>query len=382
MLRESRKKGHHNILLAALDTSEPHPKNLSSDDSTFIPFESEELPFSIPGMSDVMPYKSSRFRDLNEQQITAYEDVFLNNLTELIRRTKPDIIHSHHLWVLSSLIKNYFADIPLITSCHGSDLRQFHLCQHLQEKVLKGCRRIEKVLALTDSQKADINNIYTIPASRIDVVGAGYNNKLFNYSKKKQTTSTHILYCGKLSRAKGVPWLLSAFEAINTQTYHLHMVGDGSGKEKDECLKLAKKLGNNVQLYGNIDQQKLSELLKAANIFVLPSLYEGLPLVILEALACGCRIVTTNLPGCLEIKNNTTPGFITLVPLPRLHSIDKPYPDDEGLFIDNLRSAIQRCIKTCKQSPNPAPDTISKNVSQYTWKHIFERVEKKYFQLI
>ena len=62
---------------------------------------------------------------------------------------------------------------------------------------------------------------------------------------------------------------------------------------------------------------------------ILPSFYEGLPLVILEGLASGCRIVATDLPGTKEVLGNSDADFITLVKTPRLRFTDQPYREVE-----------------------------------------------------
>ena len=64
---------------------------------------------------------------------------------------------------------------------------------------------------------------------------------------------------------------------------------------------LAKELGEKVRVCGVLSQKSLAKVRRHSHILVLPSFYEGLPLVILEGLASGCRIVATDLPGNKEI---------------------------------------------------------------------------------
>ena len=74
----------------------------------------------------------------------------------------------------------------MVTSCHGTDLRQFLLCPHLQEKVISGCQKIEKILALTQDQKEKIISTFNIPYQRVEVIGAGFDNTIFSYKKPKK----------------------------------------------------------------------------------------------------------------------------------------------------------------------------------------------------
>ena len=84
-----------------------------------------------------------------------------------------------------------------------------------------------------------------------------------------------IIYAGKLSNSKGVPWMLKAFSKLENSNWKLHLVGSGSGKEKEECLKLAKRLGDKVETHGAIHQSELANIMKRSHIFILPSFYEG-----------------------------------------------------------------------------------------------------------
>ena len=149
---------------------------------------------------------------------------------------------------------------------------------------------------------------------------------------KPTTDPVQLVYAGKLSRAKGVPWLLRALGSLGHLPWRLDLVGGGSGEERDEILELAAALGDRVQLWGPQSQEELARLMGQAHLVVLPSFFEGLPLVVLEALACGCRVVTTALPGVEEVLGGYDTEAILLVPRPRLLGQDTPRPEDEDGF--------------------------------------------------
>ena len=58
-----------------------------------------------------------------------------------------------------------------------------------------------------------------------------------------------LVYAGKLSSAKGVPWFLRALQSISSPAWQLHLLGSGSGEEKECCLRLAKELGERVRVH-------------------------------------------------------------------------------------------------------------------------------------
>lgn len=92
--------------------------------------------------------------------------------------------------------------------------------------------------------------------------------------------------------------------------------GYGNQLEYETIKKLADQSPYPVKFLGRLDQPQLAERMNQADVFVLPSFYEGLPLVVIEALACGLQVVCTDLPGVrpwLEENIGTCPvKFVSL----------------------------------------------------------------------
>jgi glycosyltransferase involved in cell wall biosynthesis len=379
ILGESARNGYDNALVAAVqEGSTVTLSGLTPDNCDLVYFDPDNGSEMIIGMSDVMPYPSRRFQDLDTNGVRHYLRRFTEPLTTMVLRHNPDIIHSHHLWLLSTLVKDLFPDIPLITSCHGSDLRQFNQCPYLKKQVLDGCHRIDKVLALSSEQKNEIIDTYQLPADRIDIAGAGYNKNIFYADKGSRNTGpVNILSAGKISRAKGVPWLLRALTKIDAHRYHLHLVGGGSGREYDECRAAAALLGPQVSLHGMVSQQNLAQLMRSSQIFILPSLHEGLPLVVLEALACGCTVITTDLPGTREIKNRLETNQLILIEKPTVQCADISLLADEQRFVDSLKQSLEQCLS--QQRDDSDNET---KLSYFSWDSVFSRVEQSWLSML
>ena len=337
MIREAARRGHENFLLAGVPHGEgPQPDGLGAAACEFVRFQGGGLPFAVVGMSDIMPYPSTRFADLSPLDVEIYERCFADKLQEVVARIHPQLIHSHHLWLLTAMTRSLFPHLPLVATCHGSDLRQFHFCPHLRPRVLAGCRELDGIMALTGAQKHDIIRLYDIPGGRIEVVGAGYNEAWFRPRPKPAPDPVRLVYAGKLSRAKGVPWLLRALAGLRRFPWRLDLIGGGTGRERDEILELAAAMEDRVQVWSPRSQAELARLMGQAHLVVLPSFFEGLPLVVLEALASGCRVVTTALPGVVEVLGGCDTEAILMVPPPRLLGQDTPHPEDEAGFIRDL----------------------------------------------
>ena len=185
-----------------------------------------------------------------------------------------------------------------------------------------------------------------------------------------------------VKHAKGVPWFLRALQSIRSPAWQLHLLGSGSGAEKEYCLMLAKKLGEKVHIHGALPQKRLAKVMRHSHILVLPSFFEGLPLVILEGLASGCRIVATDLPGTREILGNSEADFINLVGMPRLRFTDQPYREDEYSFEQNLKKAIQQQINAASSCAQFDLSPIQDKLDAYTWTGIFKKVGEAYLTAI
>jgi glycosyltransferase involved in cell wall biosynthesis len=114
-----------------------------------------------------------------------------------------------------------------------------------------------------------------------------------------------ILFAGRLQVQKDPVLLLQSLAALNEPNVHLLIVGDGDLRDKIRseigCLGLSKQ----VTMLGAVAQAELAQLQRICSVFVLTSAYEGLPVVVLEALACGTPVVTTR---CGETPNLLSTG--------------------------------------------------------------------------
>jgi glycosyltransferase involved in cell wall biosynthesis len=383
LIRESRKHGITCYRVAGVpaESLADRPAR-SSVDGDWVLFESGRLDFPVVGMSDVMPYRSSLFRELKGRRLRAYKSEFSRVLATAVSRFRPDILHTNHLFFLSALVRKKFPDLPMVTTCHGTELRQYALCPHLRCFVQQYCRRIDKIIALSADQKADIQKVYGIPAEAITVIGGGYDDTIFSPGPQRKAGTVQLLYAGKLNRSKGVPWLLRSLMKITDEGWHLHVAGSGSGPEYDLCIDLARRLGERVTLHGYVSHLRLAELMRQAHVQILPSFFEGLPLVLFEGLASGCRVITTELSGFREIFGQAKKDTVHLIPLPPLETIDRPYPKDEAYLIDALCEALLQMIAAVRHAPDFDDPQADKIAADYTWPQVFASTVSIYRELV
>jgi len=354
--------------VGGLDDGRIHPLRFGGDD----------IPFQVPGMSDVMPYPSTVFSTMTDPQISTYLDRWRRHIAEVVAGFKPDIIHSHHIWLTSSLLKDLAPTTPVVAHCHATGLRQMRLVPELATGVRVGCARNDGFFVLHRQHAHDLAKELAIPADRIHVIGAGYREDLFSQTQIKDDRSPALLYIGKYSSAKGLPSLLDAFERLSSKhpALSLHIAGDGSGPEAGALRRRMVGMSPGVVLHGQLPQTALSALMRRSTICVLPSFYEGLPLVLVEALACGCRLVATNLPGVAKELSPRIGAALDLVELPSMAGIDTPVESQLPAFVARLEAGIERAISA---PPLPEQTEILKT---FTWPAVFDRIERVWRALI
>jgi len=384
IVRRAAAAGHQQRVVVGVPASDPRPEvgGLAADRIHPLLFGAGSLDFAVPGMSDVMPYPSTRFSELSDIQLTAYRKAWINLLGPLIESFRPHLIQTHHVWLMSALIRDVAPGIPVATQCHATGLRQMVLCPALADGVRRGCARNDAFLVLHHDHATALMEQLGIEAGSIHIVGAGYRDDLFHARGRGRNVEPALLYVGKYSPVKGLPCLLDAFEKIGEKRpgLVLHIAGGGAGTEADSIRTRMDRMAPAVVQHGQLAQAELAELARRATVCVLPSFYEGLPLVLVEALACGCRLVATDLSG-IEIELAPRLGSaLTMVEMPRLESVDRPRKEELPGFVDRLAHTIEAALDA---PPLGDPEsTMAEALSHFTWETVFGRVERVWRSLV
>ena len=366
----------HAVVGVPASDSTRHVETLPPERVHPLRFETTDLAYPVPGMSDVMPYSSTVFSRMSDAQWDAYRIAWLRHLTSLRKIVVPDVIHSHHVWLLGALVKEVFPDVPVVTHCHATGLRQLQLCLSRATEIASGVRRNDAFAVLDAGLGERLCGVLDVDSDRVHVVGAGYRDDLFHSRDRAVSGGNNLLYVGKLSRAKGLPWLLDALAGLAPRhpEVTLHIAGGGAGEEAD-ALRSRIESTPGVRLHGQLDQAALAGLMRRCDVTVLPSFYEGVPLVLVEALACGCRVVATDLPG---VRTELAPALgaaLLTVPLPRLTDVDRPVADDLPAFVERLEAAIEASLSATTATAHGGLD-------RFTWGAVFGRVEKIWQKLL
>lgn len=362
---------------ALYGVQEPFQFDLTDGWDFPVHFKSERLPFPLVGMSDVMPYENTRYKDMTEEEISKWRKAFSEILQEAVEEFKPDIIISHHLWMLTSLILEEYPGIPVYAFSHYTDIRQGKANPHLKEKYVSEIHQARKVFALSNLHIPEIEEIFNISRENILVSGAGYDPKVFyEDSSLKEEDKIILVFCGKIEQSKGVFELVKAFKEISEERddVFLDIIGNGD-KESVKRLHEIQKECSHVIRYNAEDQIWLGKFFRRSDIIVLPSFYEGLGLVVLEGLGSGLRAVSTEIDGLMELLGPEVneSDVIEYVKLPRIVNTDEPVKEDLPAYRKELTKALRKQIERVDRGEEIDPK-IKEEIQSHSWKGLAERV--------
>ena len=341
---------------------------LDKRDQYPIIFKTKELPFPIVGMSDVMPYENTTYSSMTEEMIIAWKEAYITKLMKIKKNFQPDIIFAHHLWILTSLVRQVFPDIKIIGICHNTDLRQARMNPEIKDKYVNKINRLDYIFSASEDQKHEIVEEYGVDIKRIIAVGGGFNQDIFYFPKEKnRSDKIKLVFCGKIDPSKGIYELIEVYKSLGLEDITLDIIGNPNEENKKKMEEYIKG-DNSVRLYNVKNQMELGDELRFKDIFLMPSYYEGLGLMAIESLACGLYVVATEIEALMSLLGDeiADSGIIKYVPLPRIYDTDKPVKEDLPEFKENLKQAILAQIEKVRYKKD-TPKLMEDKIKTFSW---------------
>lgn len=217
-------------------------------------------------------------------------------------------------------------NLKVVATVHDLDFMEFPRTYHFKNLVLLRwfsrvvARNATRIVAVSHRTKEAVIKYYKRNANDISVVYHGYDKKTFRppvsleekeavlreIQNKYSIPGKIILFVGALQPRKNIHGLISAFEIIknNKRREHLVLVAGNAWKEREIIERIEKSFfKNEIHVIRKADRRDLCGLYWNASVFVLPSFSEGFGLPVLEAMACGAPIVTSEGSVMEEITN-------------------------------------------------------------------------------
>jgi glycosyltransferase involved in cell wall biosynthesis len=221
----------------------------------------------------------------------------------MLRRVKPDIIHSHTMdfgYALSFAARLY--RIPSVHTAHGISFGnpQFPMAKQKLEVFLvkhAGHRQLMTVDAPSLAAFADVGlpDVLFLPNA--------VEPSAFRQHRAEPAGRFRMLFAGRLEPVKGIPVLLEAMAMLAERHPEVELQLAGVGSREQEYRAIAARLGlaGQVTFLGRTPRAEMADRFAESDLFVLPSLHEGFPIVLLEAWAAGLPAVLTNVGAVPDV---------------------------------------------------------------------------------
>ena len=322
-------------------------------------FESTVVTLKAAGpLEDICAKKNIRYISLNMKSKLDFMVVF--RLFKVINNNKIHILHTYlfHANILGRIVGR-LAKVPIIFSGQRNiDLwrKKYHnLIDRLTAKFC--CKIISNSLAGKDFLIKEVG----IPEDKLLVVPNGIDVKDSIQVVQREDKSVSIVVVASLTLKKGHLYLFKAFQKllyVNKDIY-LTVIGDGPLRKELEELSHSLKIYRNVKFSGF--QDNIEKYFEQADIFVLPSLWEGMPVALMEAMACGLPCIASNVGGVGELIDNNVNGILI-----------------EPKDIDALYSSMLRLISDSAERNNLGINARQKILDYYSKKAMISKLEEIY----
>lgn len=319
---------------------------------------------TLKGFSDVFCQRiktdNVAFYDLEKQDGNDIKIFF--KLRKLLKKLKPDILHTRNTATLENQLVGWWCRVPYrIHGEHGWDVNDMH-GQNKKYQMLRRFMKtyIHRYVALSSEAFEYLRDTISVFDDHIHHICNGVDIDTFSPRKAPVSSLPDGFICenaltfgtvGRLAEVKNQPFLLDAFIELvkacpeEKQRLRLIIVGDGVLLQQMQATAERAQLQDNVWFAGN--RSDVPELMNCMDVFVLPSLAEGISNTILEASASGLPVIATNVGGNPELihEDLKESHLVDVNDVSALMLSMKQYVDAEDLLHTNSECVRKHCVE-------------------------------------
>ena len=291
---------------------------------------------------------------------------------QLLKTTDFDLVHAHTTSMAFPLY--YDGRPPLLITCHGTSVDPVHGIPRriaLAAIERRYYAKAARVIAVSETVKAELAR-RGVPNDHVEVIPNGTDNTRFEGIPRDKLAArallgikpdeTVALFVGTLSERKGFGVLIQAMRRTlgdHQKPYHCLIAGDGP--IGPQLRRLAASLPGVVAL-GFVQESVLGRLYSASDFLVCPSLYEGMPTVVLDALGFGLPVIASDIPSLREILTTDCAVFVR-----------RNDPTSLSQAIECLGSSHERLMRMS--------EAAVKESKRFQWDLLVERLVRVYEQV-
>jgi sugar transferase (PEP-CTERM/EpsH1 system associated) len=280
-------------------------------------FETSVISFATPDPRQ-HNLQTSRVRLVTFHKSDGNDPTVIYHLYRVLRQLRPHIVQTHN-WgtLLEGVVAARCASVPVVVHAEHGTI-QGGRWRLLTQRLL--WRAVHKVLCVSQAHRQRLAEAVDFPADDLLPILNGVDTATFTpRPADKETIRAELglevdpLYIGtvgNLRPVKNQALLLQAMQQVCARYSHARVVIIGDGPLREPLGHLAETLGIDKQVHFLGARAEIPELLNAMDIFVLPSLSEGLPMSVLEAMGCGLPVVATRVGGIPEVVVDGQTGLL------------------------------------------------------------------------
>jgi teichuronic acid biosynthesis glycosyltransferase TuaC len=294
----------------------------------------------------------------------SYARAVAPELEKLVREVGVDVIHVHCAYPdavgVASVARRL--GVPFVVTAHGSDINVYSQSPRLRVRIQRALEQAAAVVAVSEALRSKIETLAPAAVGRLSCIPCcGVDPAVFHRGDREAARLRHgiapgarlALFVGNMVAIKGVDTLLAAWQELLSrgavsETDQLVLVGDGTLRPRFETLAATAPFRGTVRFLGAIPQVQIASWMQAADTLCLSSRNEGMPNVVVEALASGLPVVATPVGGVPELVKPRVNGELAA-------------SGDPAAFADALARGFARKWDA---------DQIAASVSGYNWESL------------
>ena len=296
-------------------------------------------------------------------------------MTPFLRLPKDSIVHAHRPDFMLPFIL-FCRKNPKVCTLHGiPDINIKTRKNVIIWGIYNSLERlslgyIHRLIAVNQSTKDYYSEKKRNIKEKIVVIPVGIDTNTFRPLDRRKMREkygfnqedTIILYIGRFSIEKGLDLLLEAFIGLKSENPKARLTLLGEGPEEKRLKEIVKtQYIEGVTFMKSVGHEKIPEIINCADTLVLCSLFEGMPTVVLESLACGVPVVSTDVGGVNKVVVDDKTGQLVKDTSP-----------------DSIRNAIAKVLRNGRDA---YIDNCTAIAMQYSWKNIVNRIKEVYAEI-
>lgn len=234
------------------------------------------------------------------------------SLARQIERYGADVVHAHFAAAGAqyAMAVHCWTGIPFTVTTHHGDI-----FVSPPDNYSDIARVSESIVCISEHNRNYLKSHFALPPGKLTLVHCGVDPTIYSpqcSDRRPRNGVLRILCVARLAPVKGHHYLFQALSALKNDGVEWELVLAGDGPERKSLESEAAELGivSQVRFLGFQTQEQVLSLQRASDLFVLPSLSEGIPVSLMEAMACGIPVIATSVRGVPELVINKHTGLL------------------------------------------------------------------------